>query len=46
MPAALTENFFYTNIDDCLFMLSDEGMDAIADVHVQGIKMYCEKYLK
>lgn len=45
MPAVLTENFFYTNVDDCLFMLSDEGMDAIVDVHVQGIKMYCEKYL-
>jgi N-acetylmuramoyl-L-alanine amidase len=45
MPAVLTENFFYTNVDDCEFMLSEEGMNAIADVHVQGIKSYCELYL-
>ena len=45
MPAVLTENFFYTNVDDCNFMLSEDGMDAIVDVHVLGIKKYCDKYL-
>ena len=45
MPAVLTENFFYTNIDDVNFMLSEEGMDAIAEAHVDGIRAYCEMYL-
>lgn len=44
MPAVLTENFFYTNVKDAEFMLSEDGMDAIADVHVEGIIAYCELY--
>ena len=44
MPAVLTENFFYTNVKDTEFMLSEEGMDAIADAHVEGILAYCEMY--
>ena len=42
--AVLTENFFYTNVKDTEFMLSEEGMDAIADAHVEGILAYCEMY--
>ena len=39
-PCVLTENFFYTNVDDCKFMLSGEGKDAIVKVHVEGIINY------
>jgi len=45
MPAVLTENLFYTNIKDTEFMLSDEGKQAITDVHVRGILNYLEKYI-
>lgn len=44
MPAVLTENFFYTNVKDAEFMLSEDGMNAIADAHVEGIIAYCEMY--
>lgn len=43
MPAVLTENFFQDNIEDVEFMLSDEGKQAIADVHVNGILKYAKK---
>lgn len=38
--AALTENFFQDNKEDVAYMLSDEGRQAIVDVHVQGIINY------
>lgn len=38
--AVLTENFFYTNIQDCKFMLSEEGKDAIVRTHIEGIDSY------
>ena len=40
MPAILTENMFYTNINDTKFLLSEEGKDRIADIHVEGIKKF------
>jgi N-acetylmuramoyl-L-alanine amidase len=39
----LTENFFYDNEDDCKFMLSDEGKDAIVELHVRSILEYIAK---
>lgn len=40
--AVLTENFFYTNKEDLAFLLSDEGKEKIAEVHVQGLVSYIE----
>ena len=37
-PAVLTENFFYDNVDDVKFMLSEEGRDAIITTHIQAIE--------
>lgn len=45
MPAVLTENFFYTNPDDCRYLLSEDGMNDIVDVHLQGILKFAEKYI-
>lgn len=39
-PAVLTENFFYDNLDDCRYMLSYEGIDAIARAHLAGTVYY------
>lgn len=39
-PAVLTENFFYDNQDDCRYMLSSEGIDAIARAHLAGTVYY------
>ncbi len=36
-PAILTENLFYSNREECRFMLSDEGQERIAKLHVEGI---------
>lgn len=36
-PAVLTENFFYTNIDDTKYILSEEGRAAVIKTHVDGI---------
>lgn len=38
--AVLTENFFYDNPEDCAYLLSDEGKEAIIKVHVEGIISY------
>lgn len=39
-PAVLTENFFYDNIDDVNYILSDEGRDAVIKTHVNAIINY------
>ena len=39
-PAVLTENFFYDNVDDLLFILSEEGKELIVKTHVDGIINY------
>lgn len=36
-PAILTENLFYDNKDEVEFLKSDEGRDAIAQIHVNTI---------
>lgn len=38
MPAVLTENLFYDNLEDCEIMKSERGLEALARVHVEAIK--------
>ena len=38
--AVLTENFFYDNIDDVKYILSEEGKEQVVNVHVEGIIEY------
>ena len=40
----LTENFFMDNMEDCKFMLSEKGREAIAALHVRSITKYIEDY--
>jgi N-acetylmuramoyl-L-alanine amidase len=39
-PAVLTENFFYDNVDDVNYILSEEGRAAVIKTHVDGIINY------
>ena len=43
MPAVLTENLFFTNKQDIDFLMSEEGKDVIAKIHVNAIKRICSK---
>jgi N-acetylmuramoyl-L-alanine amidase len=36
-PAVLTENFFYDNKDDLAYLTSDEGLNGVERLHVEGI---------
>lgn len=38
MPSVLTENFFMTNYEECQFMLSEEGKEAIAEIHINALQ--------
>lgn len=42
-PAVLTENLFQNNKEDVEFLLSKEGKEAIAKLHVDGIIKYISK---
>ena len=37
-PAVLTENFFMDTEKDCLFIMSEDGRERIANMHVAAIK--------
>lgn len=37
-PAILTENLFYTNKNECEWLMTDTGRQVIADIHVEGIR--------
>ena len=39
-PAILTENLFQDNKEEVDWMLTEEGMDTLATLHVEGIKAY------
>lgn len=43
-PAVLTENLFQDNKDDVRFLLSEEGKQAIVNLHVNGIINYIKMY--
>ena len=46
VPAVLTENFFYSNIDDCKYLCSKQGIDDIVNVHLFAILAFAEKEYK
>lgn len=37
-PAILTENFFMDTEKDCRYIMSEEGRDAVSQMHVEAIK--------
>lgn len=39
-PAVLTENFFQDNKEDVEYLLSGEGKQAVAQIHIDGIAAY------
>ena len=41
-PAILTENLFYTNKKECEWLMTDEGRQVIANIHVEGIRRIIE----
>ena len=41
-PAVLPENLFYTNKKECEWLMTDEGRQVIADIHIEGIKRIIE----
>lgn len=43
MPAVLTENLFYTDPEDCKFMNSETGLNAMARVHAEGIAKFAKQ---
>ena len=42
-PAILTENLFFTNKKEVAWLMTEEGKDAIAEVHVKGIEEIIKK---
>lgn len=46
MPAVLTENLFQDNKEEVDWMLTEAGMNTLADLHVAGIKSYIRQYDK
>lgn len=40
MPAVLTENLYQDNWQDVAYLLSEEGKQAIVDLHVEAIRKY------
>ena len=45
-PAVLTENLFQDNLADVEYLLSDEGREAIVNLHVNGIINYIKSLEK
>ena len=41
-PAVLTENMFQDCVDEVKWMLTDEGFNALVDIHVRGIKKFIQ----
>ena len=39
-PAVLTENFFQDNKEDVEYLLSQEGKQTVAQIHIDGIVKY------
>ena len=42
-PAILTENFFQDNKEDVEFLLSEEGIRMVTQIHVEGVINYLNK---
>lgn len=41
-PCVLTENFFYDNKEECLWMQQEDTIEKIVDLHVEAIKQWVE----
>lgn len=46
VPAVLTENFFYSNTDDCKYLCSKKGKEDIVKLHFQAILSFAENVFK
>lgn len=46
VPAVLTENFFYSNADDCKYLCSKKGKEDIVKLHFQAILSFAENVFK
>ena len=46
VPSVLTENFFYSNVDDCKYLCSDKGKESIVKLHFQAILSFVENVFK
>lgn len=46
VPATLVESLFMTNVDDVLFLKSEEGTEAIVEIYVRAICKYFDRYVK
>lgn len=42
-PAVLTENLFYDNHSDYLYLCSEKGREEIIDLHIKGIVRYIQE---
>ena len=42
-PAVLTENLFYDNHNDYLYLCSEKGREEIIDLHIKGIVRYIQE---
>lgn len=42
-PAVLTENMFYDNHNDYLYLCSEKGREEIIDLHIKGIVRFIEE---
>ena len=42
-PAVLTENLFYDNQNDYLYLCSEKGREEIIDLHIKGIVRYIQE---
>lgn len=42
-PVVLTENLFMDNKEDCAFLLSSKGRQAIIDLHIDGLIAYLDE---
>ena len=46
VPSVLTENFFYSNVDDCKYLCSNKGKEDIVKLHFQAILGFIENVFK
>lgn len=45
-PCVLTENFFYDNKEECLWMQTEEVINKVVDLHISAIKEWLNEYGK
>ena len=46
VPSVLTENFFYSNVDDCKYLCSNKGKEDMVKLHFQAILGFVENVFK